>query len=114
MENNTLENKQTFTLVPGEMEYLNLELENDSDVVVRYMLTIEVDGNLPLNIGIKDKNTTDELIRETDDRWIIERKMLVSDTDQFRFALSLTDADYTNSGGVAMIHMTVKTKQADD
>ena len=114
MENNTLENKQTFTLVPGEMEYLNLELENDSDVVVRYMLTIEVDGNLPLDIGIKDKNTTDELIRETDDRWIIERKMLVSDTDQFRFALSLTDADYTNSGGVAMIHMTVKTKQADN
>lgn len=114
MENNTLENQQTFTLVPGEMEYLNLELENDSDVAVRYMLTIEVDGNLPLDIGIKDKNTTDESIRETDERWIIERKMPVNDTDQFRFALSLADADYMNSGGVAMIHMTVKTKQADD
>lgn len=113
-DNSVLTRDYTVTLVPGETENLDVAITNKSEVALRYVFDFAVDGNLPLEVAMKNSDTGQAApTRGSDGKWTLERNAGVNATDEYQVALSLGGDDYRYSAGAAMITMTVKAEQID-
>ena len=114
-DGNTME--KTYLLTPSANggDSFAVEMENNSEVAIRYTFSIEKEGNLPLNITANGPAGTVLSKEENADCWTVEKKAGEGQNETYTFTLSIenTEESYQYAGGVEQIQLTVKAEQID-
>lgn len=109
-----LQKNYAVTLIPGKTERIQIQITNNSEVAVQYTFAFLVEGNLPLNIDLKEKKTegqADPVNGSGNNTWTIEKEAATNEENDYIAELSLTKDEYQCAGGVAMLTLNIKVQQ---
>lgn len=111
--------KEMYELNPSmsgtEEQKIAINVENNSEVAVRYIFSFETEGNLPLVITGNGPEQSVLQKGKEENTWIIERKAGLHQDETYVFTLSLNcDGEtYQYAGGVDSIRLTIVGEQID-
>jgi len=115
--NDVAETYQIYPSMTGEeQQKVAVQIQNSSEVAVRYTFSFDTDGNLPLVItGNSPEGTTLTKATDTENSWTIEKAAGSGWNETYTFALSLdnTSENYQYAGGVESMTLTVLAEQID-
>lgn len=115
-DSNTLTKDFAIALDGVTTRDIQVTIHNKSEVAVRYKMEFTSDGNLPLKITASAANG-DTITKDENGEmiWTVDKAAdgNRSTSDEYTFTVQLSDADYTNAGGVANLTLAVTAEQID-